>query len=109
MDKLKNLTNFLFLQFQEYLLTCMNKLEDLYEQHRQLCCQVNVAQQNGQPANNQSGALNAKNNNNNDTKTNNNNENDRSALELTPTQQQNSEIKTKSQSGTPTDVQDVKF
>lgn len=84
---------------QEYLQACMNKLENLFEQHRRLCYSVNITAQN---------MTSSQANNNNNTTSNNNNTNS-PHLEMTPTQQQNLEIKSKSQSGTPTDVQDVKF
>lgn len=104
--------------FQEYLQTCMNKLENLFEQHRRLCYSVNITAQNIPPSNNNNNnncntgnnidanKNNTFNSNNNSTPTNNNNS---PSLEMTPPQQTNIQSKSKSQSGTPTDVQDVKF
>lgn len=121
------LTNLLFHLFylQEYLETCMNKLEDLFEQHQRLCYSVNITAQTIPQTNNincNSGSTNTNtsanttiiNNNNNNNNTSNcsvgsNCSSNASSLETTPTKQPNIEITSKSQSGTPTDVQDVTF
>ncbi|XP_055300323.1 G1/S-specific cyclin-D2 [Sitodiplosis mosellana] len=123
LDLLKDLTGV----EKEYLETCMNKLENLFEQHQRLFYSVNITAQN-MPQNNNNSTIN---NNNNyspgnvsitattnstttTTSTINCNATENSAsntnsLEMTPTKQPNIEIASKSQSGTPTDVQDVTF
>lgn len=115
---------------QEYLQTCMNKLENLFEQHRRLCYSMNITQQNSNnncnsstpnattttntTSNNTSNSSNCNvngNTNKSTSSTNTNSSNSPSSMldPMTPTQQPNIEIATKSQSGTPTDVQDVSF
>lgn len=80
----------------------MNELENLFEQHKRLCYSVNITAQNI-PQNN--------NNNNSSTTPSPTTDSQQTTklVEMTPTQKPNIEITTKSQSGTPTDVQDVTF
>lgn len=100
----------------------MNKLENLLKQHRQLCYSVNITAQNipsTDNSTNNNGSSRADNNNNcnggnslnnrSPNVTNNSNNSSTASIELTPPSQTNIQIKSKSQSGTPTDVQDVKF
>lgn len=123
-NRAKICPRFVFVSPQEYLETCMNKLENLYEQHRRLCYSVNITAQTTTAtcttsASNATGTTtscnassNASNCSNNvsNSSTNSTTNSSSSMLDpMTPTQQPNIEITNKSQSGTPTDVQDVSF
>lgn len=115
---------------QEYLETCMNDLENLFEQHRRLCYSVTITAQNIPQSvsngNSCSSSITATtsntstnsivSNSNSSVTSDSSDESDSesnssadSVLNLTPTQQKTIEISNKSQSGTPTDVQDVTF
>lgn len=90
----------------------MNKLENLFEQHQRLCYSVNITAQNMPQTNNNNcnaGNVTAATNGPNNCNAPQNSTTNANSLEMTPTKQPNIEITSKSQSGTPTDVQDVTF
>ncbi|XP_031624692.1 G1/S-specific cyclin-D2 [Contarinia nasturtii] len=103
LDMLKDLTGV----EKEYLETCMNKLENLFEQHQRLCYSVNITAQNIPQNNNNSSGTGTTLAGTSGTTT--NSASNSNSLDITPTKQPNIEITSKSQSGTPTDVQDVTF